>query len=246
MKKLFKSWILLTIAVGALLSGCSGNVGVANNWPGLTVNGETAYVANGPSIYAIRVADGGMVWQFPEKPSNRLSFYANPVIDNSQLIVGDYANALHGIDIQNGTQSWVFNGSKNRYIAEALVENGTTFAPSADHTLYALDSTQNILWTVETGQALWAKPVSDGNVIYQASMDHHLYALKPQTGEQVWKTDLGGAAGYSPALNGEGKLFIGTLANELVALNKIDGKIEWRFPTTGAVWTTPLLHDSWF
>ena len=63
------------------------------------------------------------------------------------------------------------------------------------------------------------------------------------TGQEIWKTDVGGALGYAPALNGEGVLFIGTLGNELIAFNKLDGSIEWRFPTKDAIWSKPLLNE---
>ena len=43
-----------------------------------------------------------------------------------------------------------------------------------------------LLWRYDTGDAIWAEPVTDGESIYVASMDHFLYALDPATGDVHW------------------------------------------------------------
>jgi len=53
---------------------------------------------------------------------------------------------------------------------------------------------------------------------------------------------LGGAVVGGAELNGE-RLYVGTLANELLAVDKKDGKVVWRFATGGAVWAIPVLKD---
>ncbi len=231
------------IVTAILLSGCSGGGVITNSWPGLSAEGEVAYLASGDSVYALRTRDGGLIWRFPAEPSRGNAFYATPVLDNDQLIIGDYQSNLYGINPKTGAQLWIFDGAKSLYVGHVLVENDKIYAPNSDYNLYALDQKQDVLWKAETGNNLWAEPASDGDVIYQASMDHFLYALDANTGQEIWKVDVGGALGYAPALNGEGKLFIGTLANELIALNKLDGSVEWRFPTTDAVWSKPLYNE---
>ena len=243
MKTFFKSWIVLLIGTALLLTGCSDGGVVTNSWPGLSAAGEVAYIANGDSVYAVNTGNGGMIWRFPAEPDRGTAFFATPVLDNDQLIVGDYQSNLYGINPKTGAQLWIFDGAEGLYIGHVLVENDKIYAPNSDYNLYSLDSQQKILWKIETSQALWADPVSDGDVIYQASMDHFLYALDANTGQEIWKVDVGGALGYAPALNGEGKLFIGTLANELIALNKMEGVVEWRFPTNDAIWSRPLLDE---
>ncbi len=79
-------------------------------------------------------------------------------------------------------------------------------------TFYALDLNGNLLWKFETGEPIWATPTTDGKFVYVASMDHHVYALDPATGQEQWKTDMGAAIIFTPTLSEEGILYLATLA----------------------------------
>jgi len=73
-------------------------------------------------------------------------------------------------------------------------------------------------------------------------MDHHVYALNPENGNLIWEgEDLGGALVGNPTLSDQGTLFIGTLNSELIALDGKTGKILWRTPAGGWVWSGPAL-----
>jgi outer membrane protein assembly factor BamB len=99
-------------------------------------------------------------------------------------------------------------------------------------------------WTFESEQALWAKPLTDGKRIYIASMDHHIYALDPENGDEVWKTeDLKGAVMSSFVLSPEGILYVGTLGSNLLAVDASNGKILWEAAAKNWVWTKPLLAN---
>ena len=38
-----------------------------NNWPGMTVIGDMAYLADGASIYGVNLTNGTQKWVFPER-----------------------------------------------------------------------------------------------------------------------------------------------------------------------------------
>ena len=52
---LITMFVLLSLAV----TGCRGSGTVATGWPGITVDGDTAYIAYNQSIYMIDLADDG-------------------------------------------------------------------------------------------------------------------------------------------------------------------------------------------
>src|SRR5574341_2699026 len=66
-------FILFTLLFLSLsLSACAGGAATAaSSWPGLTVDGETAYLAYNQHVYAINVADGKEKWRFPPEASNK-------------------------------------------------------------------------------------------------------------------------------------------------------------------------------
>lgn len=242
MKKFLIIIILVTIS-SLWLSGCTGGAMTANSWPGLTVNKEIVYVAYNTSIMAIRLNDGNLIWQYPSDPNNKQTFFAQPAADDNLIVVGDYNKNLYGLDPQTGNEKWSFPDSSNRYVAGALLDGDYVFAPSTDNTLYALNSQGVMQWKFTMGHAIWAKPVSDKEMVYVASLDHHLYAFNKIDGREVWNIDLGGALVNSPLLSTDGNIYIGSLANELVAIQASSGKILWRFSTNTGIWSTPTQKD---
>jgi outer membrane protein assembly factor BamB len=81
-----------------------------------------------------------------------------------------------------------------------------------------------------------------GDVIYQSSMDHHVYAINARNGNLIWKEDLSAAIIDTPSET-EDLIIVGTFGNQLVALDKARGGVEWSFDTEAWVWGNPLVID---
>ena len=75
-------------------------------------------------------------------------------------------------------------------------------------------------------------------------MDHKVYAFEINSGRLLWSSpDLGGAIVSTPAISTDKVLYIGTFANELVALDTASGREIWRFPTNDWVWAGPAISE---
>jgi outer membrane protein assembly factor BamB len=244
MKSIRLSLFWLFILGAFLLSSCAGGP-TATSWPGLTAGKDAVYLADQGSVMAVNVSSGNMTWRFPEKPDNTKPFYAAPALAAGEIIIGNYASpgSLYGINIDNGSQKWVFEKGTSRWVGSSLVVGDTILSPNADYYLYALDLNGSIRWKFQTKQSLWAQPVSDGQSVYQAGTDHKLYALRLSDGSLLWSTDVGGAALSSPALSQEGVLYLGTLANEVLAVDAKTGKILWKYAASGTIWSSPVVID---
>jgi outer membrane protein assembly factor BamB len=236
--------ITLLILISILFSSCSGSRSIsATSWPGITVDQDNVYLSYTTGIFALRLSDGQMVWRYPAEADNKILFYASPAKVDGQIVVGDYGTTLYAIKSESGTQSWLFTGAKGRWISDVLPAGDLILAPNADNWLYALSQDGALQWKFETEKALWAAPAFDGTNVYLPSMDHFLYALNSQGGQEIWKVDLGGAIVHSPLLSEEGVLYVGTLGKEVVAVDASDGSVLWRFPTEKEVWGTPVLNE---
>ena len=203
--------IILVLALLALtLGACSGGRRiVASGWSGATVEGDTVYFSYGPNAFALDINTGAQQWQFPAEAINGVDFYAAPILadEGNQLLVGGYNNVLYSVNPANGLEIWAFGEAGNRYIASPLATEDGIFAANSDNTLYALDYDGQLMWKFTTDDPLWASPVWSENCgcIYQVSMDHTLYALNPENGSLVWKSeDLGGPMVSAPALSETG------------------------------------------
>ena len=239
----FHNYLLFILLIsGLFISSCSGSMLTPSGWPGMITDDENIYIANATEVFAVRISDGNMVWQYPQKPENKRNFYAEPELSDSLLIVGDYLNTLHAIDPTNGNEKWLFADANGRWIGGVLATDDTIYAPCSDHNLYALDNNGNLLWTFKAEEALWAKPVATEDYVIVPSLDHTLYGLDISSGYQAWKVNLGGAPVSSPILD-NGNLYIGTLAEEILAISAADGNIQWRYKAEGNIWSTPLLHE---
>lgn len=232
--------VLLVVLLGMLLSACTG-APMETSWPGVSATEDTAYLANGAEIYAIRINDGAFVWRYPEKPDTARVYFASPTLADGHLIVGDYKNKLSALDPKNGSFIWSFDEGKGGYIGSSLVQDGVIYAPSTDFTLYAFDLNKDVKWRFPTQNMLWAPPVTDGNFIYQSGMDRTLYAINKATGKEAWSKKFGGALIASPALDMNGSLFVGSLSSEMVALQSATGDELWRMKTDGTVWSQALV-----
>ncbi len=239
-------FIFLSLVVLVLfLSSCAGDVGALSNWPGLSVDpvGGMAYVSSGSHVYAIDTSNGVEKWRFPSKPDSNINFFAAATQSaDGQLIVGSYKNQLFSIDPIGGGQKWIFDQATSHFVASPLITSQGIYAPNADGVLYALDLAGNVRWTFKTARPLWGTPASDGDVIYLPAMDHHIYALNAQNGQVIWETDnLGGAVVGSPTLGNDGVMYAGTFGKSLIAVDRQSGKVLWKLPTSGWVWSGPVM-----
>ena len=260
MKIKFRNITFITPLLAVILAGCA-NAGVASSWPGLTLSDSTAYVAYNTQIFTIDTRNGGEVWRYPQEADNRHQYYASPAVAGNMLVAGSYGEHLVGLDAENGQLKWSFDGAKDRYIGPALIMDGNVYAPNTDGHLYSLDSAGNLLWKFKANGPNWTRPVTDGETIFLASMDHFLYALKaeyqvPQmaqdkdgqinlVSEPLWKVDLGTAVVADPVIK-NGVIFVGTIDGSLHAVSIEERKISWTFrggDEAASIWGAPLVTE---
>ncbi len=249
--------------VGSLfLAACGGVTG--DSWAGLArdPDGNAIYVAYSDRVVALNPTSGAVQWEYKYEGAK---FYAVPAIDDGMLYIGDYSGRLHSLNLQDGSRNWLYEPEKENVIgpisltADDRVISGVAF--NDDKVFFGLGS-QNVmavsretaqeLWTFKTGHGVWAAPLyvhareGDENgrdTLYAVSLDHHLYAIDPDTGHELWKKNLGGAAPgnmvYDEQLN---RLYIGTLTSELLAIDLDQRAILDRYDTEGWLWGSPALE----
>ncbi len=245
MKKYFLILLLALIALS--LSACTGRRVAATGWSEITIQEDIVYFSYGPQVYALNVKNGAQQWIYPVETETGVDFYAAPVFteDETQLIVASYDSNLYSINPATGMENWSFTGAENRYVAAPLVTDQGIFAPSSDNKLYGLDLDGIPLWEpFETGEPIWATPAwsESCGCIYVVSMDHFLYAVSPETGSLLWKTeDLGGPIVSQPAVSESGLVIVSTFNNEIVALDEKSHKVEWRYSTPDWAWASPVI-----
>ncbi len=110
-----------------------------------------------------------------------------------------YANGdknIHAILLQYSpyvVPLWSF-ATGDSVLSSPVLSNGTVYAGSNDHNIYALnDTTGAKLWSFTTGAAVQARVTVAGGVVYAGSSDGKLYAINALTGVLQWPAATGGS-----------------------------------------------------
>jgi outer membrane protein assembly factor BamB len=237
--------LISLVGLGALLLSACGSPGTSASWPGLAADGDRAYLASGGFVYAVRLSDGTKSWQYPDKAGAQ-HFYSQPVLTpDGQLLVGSSGtdDGLVSLDPASGQTKWAapFVAS-DHWVAPPLVVKDTIYAPNNNGTLYALDlASGQMRWSLPLGNALWGGPVTNGKLVFATSLDHHLYAVDPETHKLAWTFDLGGSAPSSATLSGDGNtIFAGSFAKKVFGIDAATGAPRWKADVNDWVWGAPV------
>jgi len=248
-----RSALIIFLVVGLLLSA-SGTRVANNSWPGLSVDGDVAYVAFGPQILAVDIVEEELQWSFPNQPNQSLLFYAAPSVLEGKIVVGDYGQpggffspkvtvGLYALDGE-GKQIWEQKAiATDRIVAPPLQVDGRIFVGTSDNFVIALDADDGTeLWRYETGHSVWAQPVYQDGVVYVASLDRNLYALDSENGQELWQASVDGSISDEPAL-GSGLVFVGGFDKHVHALETGSGEKKWTYESPAAVWASPVVSE---
>lgn len=243
LKTLFILSMVLLLSV--LLSGCSASAMRTNSWAGLSADAETAYLANGSFVYAIDLKNGSQLWRYPaESADAKEAYFATPVLtDDGQLLIASAGanHSLTSLDTANGTANWTFSGAVAPWLGAPVVVDETIYAPNSDGSLYALDLNGNALWQKEIGGALWAQPISDGEMLYITSLDHNVYAFDMSAQKVAWSVSVKGALPGGATLDEAGNLYVGSFGSNVVRIDTVAQKIAWDSEIAGWVWDAPAV-----
>lgn len=238
------------LVLGSLLTACGNRSLASTDWPGLTVQGDKAYLAAGTYVYKVDLATGQeesvtqadktVPVRFPSDGKGG-PFYADPAFtSDNQMIMGsaninDRKHPLFSANATDLSTKWVYQDqAKDIWLGGALLLNDVIYAPNSDAGLYSFDLNGNMKGKFVAGDALWSTPVTDGKSIYVTSMDHNVYAVDPATMTQIWKTELDASITASPAIK-DGRLFVGTIGGRVYALDSKTGNILWQKQFEGGI-----------
>lgn len=236
--------LIITIFVGLtlVLSACVPGPRVTGS-PGITIANEDVFVAYRNFVFRLDASSGAVDWHFPQEGNNQVVFYSEPLVSEDYVYIGDLANNFHKIDIETGEEQWTFSESNGFFVGKAAEGDGVVYAPSDDGNLYAIDEDGNLIWSFKTGHYLWSQPLVTEDAIYLGSMDHFIYGISPD-GKELWSYEMEGAIVSSPILSDDGNtVFVGSIGDDIVALDTSTGEQRWSFQAEESIWGTPALAN---
>lgn len=255
MRSVFFIFLLVTL----VLAACGQAVGGNNNWPGLSTDANTAYIAAGPLVYALDIEQQEVRWSYPPE-AGRANFFASPALQDGQMILGDYGASggtfsssivvsIYGLDeLDESSPGTLFSPvigiARDRIVAPPLLTATQAFVGTADGVLYAINTEDgSVAWSFAAEHAIWGQPAYQDGVVYITSLDKHLYALDAESGEELWQHEVA-AAIPSAAVVGDDLIYVAGFDSQVHAFNLSDGSEAWSFAAEDWIWGTPALDGT--
>ncbi|NMB53492.1 MAG: PQQ-binding-like beta-propeller repeat protein [Leptolinea sp.] len=233
--------LLVLISMSVALTACTGAI-PDRSWPESLVVDNTIYTASQSYIFAVDGETGKELdpKRFPKDAEGATAFGSTPSLIDDQLYIGDYASQLRIVAKNLSSQSAIVKDATGRFLSSPVAFGDLILAANADHNLYAFDKSLKLKWKFTAKNSIWTKPVIFDDLIFVSSTDKSVYALKQNASKDgvdvVWSKDLGGSVFFSQTIDENGILYIGTLNNELFAIDAKSGNINWQVKTAGTVW----------
>lgn len=194
-------------------------------------------------LLALNETTGEHVWSFTTGDL----IASPPSVAKGMVYVGSSDGAIYALNMSDGSFKWSYPTYSPIVSAPAVAEP-IVYVTSTSGRIYALDQFFGYyLWDFPTSSPILSSPAVDEakNLVIVGSQDGHVYALDRMTGGlPVWSRYVGAIERSSPAISGNGLIYIGTTANRLVyCLNETTGAVVWSYPVSGPIYASAALTD---
>jgi len=174
------------------------------------------------NLYAIDLTTGKERWSCHVAPIK-----APASVHRGAVYVGDGDGVFHCVDAATGKKRWSFE-TQGEIVSGANFAGDRVLFGSYDETLYCLAADGKLAWKFKTAGPVNGSPAVVGDRTFVAGCDSSLHVLDTSTGKELLAVSLEGQAGATAAVLGE-RLYVGTMTNQVLAIEWKKGEILWRF-----------------
>jgi outer membrane protein assembly factor BamB len=195
----------------------------------VAVEGGVVYVGSADTyLHAVDLAKGRRKWRYRtgKDDDSAAPIKAAPAVRGGEVFVGDQDGKLHCVDAAKGKRRWVFEagaevGGINFHGQEVLFT-------SHDENLYCLTKAGKKRWKFKVEGPVYGSPAVAEGKTYLVGCDSKLHVIDVASGKADRSVELRGQTGASAAVLG-GQLYVGTMRNEVKAINWKRGDVAWNY-----------------
>lgn len=163
-------------------------------------------------------------------------------LSNGNMVFGTTSDIAMCVGA-DGAQKWSVASEGGNTVATAVASvDDTVFAAGLDGTVRAFGPTGALKWSVNLG----TPPGGDLEVfedrVLVPAYSGSFYQLSRASGATVYKVDLPNYIHSSPAVTGDGTIYVGCQDKNLYALK--NNSVLWQAATGGEVWGSPAVSSS--
>lgn len=215
--------------------------------PAATVINDRLFIgASDGQFYSIDADNGKVLWTFP----TRIETLSEPLLHDGVLYVLTGNNSLYALDAGTGRQLWLYTRQDTSTLSirggsKPTIRNGTLYVGFSDGAIVALLAQNGgVKWEKQLNRNkkfrdLDSDPLVEGDFLYILGYDDQMYCLRTASGEQVWKSPVGG---YGSILSTADRLFYAGSNGEFMAVNKETGQKIWSYSLKEGIATSASLY----
>jgi len=173
-------------------------------------------------IYCLNSKDGKEVWKYKGGP-----FKSPPSIQDDSIYIGDIDGNLHAIELTTGKKKWIF-ATTGEISGGANFHKKNILFGSQDENLYCINTAGKEIWKFKMEGPFFGSCAVTNGKTFAAGCDSTLHILDAETGKELSNLDLGGQTGATVSISGD-DLFVGTMSNNVLAINWKSPKITWNY-----------------
>ncbi len=216
-------------------------VGPTDSSPALGLDGTIYLFGGDQSLYAIS-SDGQVLWTFR---AGRAFLSASVALSDKTIYCGADDGNLYALAL-DGKEKWRFSAGLPIRSSPAIGPDGTIYLGSGSQPLesakiYAVQPDGTLKGRpLDVEGGVVSSPALSKNFLYVGSLDRRVYAVNLDGFYRQWRFRAGDSISSSPAVGGDGTIYIGSDDGNLYALAP-DGKEKWRFKTNDRVVSSPAI-----
>ena len=210
------------------------------------------------SLYALDAATGSSLWERSTRGQTENCVPASPIVADGVVYIvskcrdcdmGLFGGVLVTLDVTaldaaTGDVMWR-NDRVALEFTKAVVSDGRVYLASPEGGVTALDAaTGDPLWQhapeARFSSPRFESPVVSGEMVFGIADDDHMYALRADTGDLVWRYETVGGA-TAPIVVDRGTVYVTLPDGRLDGLNASTGELLWQYEMGGDTMVTPTV-----
>jgi outer membrane protein assembly factor BamB len=173
-------------------------------------------------LYAFDLKTGQEKWKYKGGP-----FKAPPSVHDGKVYIGDSDGLFHCVNAAKGTKAWTFE-TGGEITSGANFSDGLILFGSYDETLYCLNRDGKEKWKFKTQGPVNGSPSVAQGRTFVAGCDSSVHVIDVARGKELLAVNLNGQAAATAAVVGD-HLYVGTMTNEVHAIDWKKGQVDWSF-----------------
>lgn len=181
-------------------------------------------------VFALNAADGEPFWNGKIGDGELIIRRQDLKPYQNKLFIASRNSNVYGLDASTGDFSWSYKLDYPHNLYPIVPLNGILYIPNAPYVYNMVADIGKVLIARGFKEAMYGKPVTDGNLIIIPNTKQTVYGLEPSRMEPIWEKELAGTV-ESRILMHKGKLYTATKApwreenGTVYEMDPKDGKI---------------------